>query len=181
MRITIEKKTDQLNFEDFLGGVTQIVTITDVRAGTKEQQYDLAIEGDQRVWRPAVTMLKLMAAAWGDEAKDWIGRRVSLYGDPNVMFGRDKVGGIRISHMSDLPDGKPFSVSLTVTKGKRATHTVDPLPDLDPTAARIAALKVEWKTATPERQAEIVAEVARLNAPAEQAAGEESARGVEGS
>ena len=180
MRITIEKKTDQLNFEDFLGGVTQIVTITDVRAGTKEQQYDLAIEGDKRVWRPAVTMLKLMAAAWGDEAKDWIGRRAELFGDPTVMFGRDKVGGIRISRLSDLPDSKPFSVSLTETRGRRKMHTVDPLPDLDPTAARIAALKAEWKTATSERQAEIVAEVARLNAPAEQTAGEESARGVEG-
>ena len=27
-RVTIEKKTDQLNFEDFLGSVTRVVTIT---------------------------------------------------------------------------------------------------------------------------------------------------------
>ena len=132
MKITIEKKTDQLNFEDFLGGVVRTVTITDVRAGTKEQQYDLAIEGDTRVWRPAVTVLKLMAAAWGTDAKDWVGRRAELYGDPTVTFGREKVGGIRVSRLSNLPDGKPFSVALTETRGKRKVHTVDPLPDVAP-------------------------------------------------
>ena len=71
MRVAITKNTDQLNFEDFLGGVTRVVTIAGVKAGTKEQQYDVAIEGDQRVWRPAVTVLKLLVAAWGDDAPTW--------------------------------------------------------------------------------------------------------------
>lgn len=44
VRVTIEKKTDQLNFEDFLGGLTRIVTVLEVRKGTKEQQYDIASE-----------------------------------------------------------------------------------------------------------------------------------------
>ena len=161
MKITIEKKTDQLNYEDFLGGVTRIVTIAGVSKGTKEQQYDIAIEGDSRVWRPAATVLKLMAAAWGDEAKDWIGRRAALYGDPDVMFGREKVGGIRVSHLSDLPDGKPLSLSLTETRGKRKRHSVDPLPDPTP-ADRVAALRAEWKTADADRKKAIEQQVAEL-------------------
>lgn len=154
MRVTIEKKTDQLNFEDFLGGVTRIVTVKGVKAGTKEQQYDIAIEGDQRVWRPAVTVLKLLVAAWSDDATLWAGRSAELYGDPDVTFGRDKVGGIRVSRLSHI-DG-PLSVNLTETRGKRKMHRVDPLP-------RIDVLKVEWHNATPERRAEIEAEVAALN------------------
>jgi nucleotide-binding universal stress UspA family protein len=135
MRVTIEKKTDQLNFEDFLGGVTRIVTVAGVKAGTKEQQYDIAIEGDQRVWRPAVTVLKILVAAWGDDAAEWVGRRAELYGDPTVTFGRDTVGGIRVSRLSHL-DG-PLSVKLT------ETHTVDPLPDTptNPAAPLLAQIK----------------------------------------
>ena len=127
MRVTIEKKTDQLNFEDFLGGVTSVVTVAGVRKGTKEQQYDIEIEGDKRVWRPAVTVLKLLVAAWGDDASEWVGRRARLYGDPEVMFGREKVGGIRVSHLSHID--KPVSASLTETRGKRRMHTVQPLPE----------------------------------------------------
>src|SRR5699024_2351309 len=102
MRVVIEKKTDQLNYEDFLGGVTRTVTIAGVKKGTKEQQYDIEIEGDQRVWRPAVTVLKLLVEAWGDDATVWVGRRATLYGDPEVKFGREKVGGIRVSHLSHI-------------------------------------------------------------------------------
>jgi hypothetical protein len=153
MRVTIEKKTDQLNFEDFLGGVTRVVTIAGVKKGTKEQQYDIEIEGDQRVWRPAVTVLKLLVQAWGDDATTWVGHRAKLYGDPNVMFGREKVGGIRVSHLSHI-DG-PVSASLTETRGKRKTHTVEPLSRRD-------ELGAEWRTADPERRKVIEAEVAAL-------------------
>ena len=109
--------------------MTRVVTIAGVTAGTKEQQYDIAIEEDKRVWRPAVTVLKLLVAAWGDDATEWVGRRAELYGDPTIMFGRDRVGGIRVSRISHID--KPFTASLTETRGKRKAHTVDPLPPAD--------------------------------------------------
>lgn len=164
MRVTIEKKTDQLNYEDFLGGVTRIVTVAGVKAGTKEQQYDIAIEGDPRAWRPAVTVLKILVAAWGDDAAAWVGRRAELYGDPDITFGRDKVGGIRVSRLSHI-DG-PLTVNLTETRGKRKKHTVDPLP-ADPNAAKIAELRAEWTGADPERKAAIEAQVAELQGGAQ--------------
>jgi hypothetical protein len=173
MRVTIEKKTDQLNYEDFLGHATRIVTVAGVKAGTKEQQYDIAIEGDQRVWRPAVTVLKLLVEAWGDDATEWVGRRAQLYGDPDIMFGRDKVGGIRVSHLSHIT--KPLVVSLTETRGKRRVHTVQPLPDAptappEPTEAQVAActdlvaLKAMFDAAGPARREQIVARKAELEA-----------------
>ena len=153
MKVTIEKKTDQLNYEDFLGGITRIVTVAGVKAGTKEQQYDVSIEGDQRVWRPAVTVLKLLVAAWGDDAAEWVGRSAELYGDPTIKFGPERVGGIRVSRVSHID--KPVTASLTETRGKRKSHTVDPLPQVD-------ILRAEYRTATPERQEAIKAEVAAL-------------------
>ena len=143
MRVTIEKKTDQLNYEDFLGGVTRVVTIAGVKAGTKEQQYDIAIEGDKRVWRPAVTVLKILVAAWGDDATEWVGRRALLYGDPTITFGPSRVGGIRVSHVSHITE--PVTASLTETRGKRKTHTVEPLPDA-PAAPTVADVNTSTDT-----------------------------------
>jgi hypothetical protein len=174
MKVTIEKKTDQLNYEDFLGGVTRIVTIAGVKKGTKEQQYDIEIEGDERVWRPAVTVLKLLVQAWGDDATAWVGRSAMLYGDPDIMFGRERVGGIRVSHLSHID--KPVSASLTETRGKRKVHTVQPLPDeapapMAPTDSAIACatdleqLTVWWKQ-HPGQRAAIEARVAEIKAAA---------------
>lgn len=158
MRVTIEKKTDQLNYEDFLGGITRMVTIAGVTAGTKEQQYDIAIEGDRRAWRPPPTVLKLLVEAWQDDAKEWVGRRAVLYGDPEIKFGPKKVGGIRVSHLSHI-DG-PVEAMLSETRGARVKHIVEPLT----AGVEVAHLRTEWKAATPERKTAIEAEVARLSA-----------------
>lgn len=127
MRVIIKKKTDQLNFEDFLGGVTRTVTIAGVKESKTESQYDVAIEGDGRVWRPPATVLKLLVQAWGDEAANWIGKRATLYGDPDVTMMGEVVGGIRVSHLSHI--SKPIKARLTVTKGKKQLFTVQPLTE----------------------------------------------------
>ena len=134
MTVTIEKKTDQLNFEDFLGGVTRIVTIAGVKVSKAESQYDIAIEGDKRVWRPPPTVLKQLVEAWTDEATTWVGHRAELYGDPEVMMAGKKVGGIRVSRLSHIDTS--MSLMLTTTRGQKGRFDVDPLPDAPaPTAA----------------------------------------------
>lgn len=129
MKITAEPRSDQWNADDFIGGPRDF-TIGSVKTGTAEQKYDIElIEGGGRFWRPPLTMLRLLIAAWGDEASDWAGRRVRLYRDESIKFGPDAVGGIRVSHMSHLPDGKRFSAMLTSSRGRRTRHSVEPLPD----------------------------------------------------
>lgn len=125
MIVDIKKNTDQLNYEDFLGGVTRIVTIAKVEKGRKEAQYDIAIEEDDRYWRPPATILKLLKLAYGEEAANWVGKRAMLYGDPDVKMKGVKVGGIRVSHLSHL-DG-PLTAPLTVTRGQTAVFTIQPL------------------------------------------------------
>jgi hypothetical protein len=77
-------------------------------------------------------MLRLLLAAWGDDATTWVGRRVTLYRDETIRFGPDAVGGIRVSHMSNLPGGKRFETKVTATRGRRVTIGADPLPDVAP-------------------------------------------------
>ena len=165
MKITAEPRSDQWNADDFVDS-PRTFTIDGIQPGKAEQKYDISLaEGEGRVWRPPLTILRLLIAAWGDEASAWIGRRVTLYRDESVRFGSDAVGGIRVSHMSNLPGGKPFSVKLTSSRGRRTSVTVEPLPDApapDPTAAKIAALRNEWQTADTDRRAQIEAEVAEL-------------------
>jgi hypothetical protein len=116
---------------------------------------------------------RILVAGWGAEASAYVGRRMTIYRDPAVRFGGQDVGGIRISHMSDLD--KPLKIALTVTRGKRAAHIVQPLADDAPTAppldettvAKLAELRAEWDGADQQRRAEIKAEVDALSGGAQ--------------
>lgn len=156
---TLAPNSDQLDAVDLLGG-PRIFTVTKVSKGNAEQPVEVTLAEFPRVWRPGKSMRRVLAACWGKEASAWTGRRVELYCDPDVMFGKEKVGGTRISRMSHI-DG-PRSVPIIKGRGKGGTWDVKPLPDLSP----VDQLRAEWHTATPERKAEIEAEVARLQDPA---------------
>jgi hypothetical protein len=126
----IAPKSDQLNAEDLLTG-SRTFTITTVDPGSAEQPVNVHLaEMPGRPWRPSKSMSRVLAYCWGADTEPYAGRRVTLYRDPEVTFGRDKVGGIKISHLSNIDRTK--SVSLTVTRGKRAPHTVKQLADVAP-------------------------------------------------
>lgn len=117
-----------------------------------------------RVWRPSKGMLDLLAACWGIDGKAWVGRSITLYNDPEVRYGKDKVGGIRISHLSHIDEQRTVSIRASGA-GRKMLWKVAPLPDAptpDPTAAKVAELRAEWGTADADRRAQIEAEVAEL-------------------
>lgn len=128
MKITAEPRSDQWNADDFHGG-SRTFTVADVRPGTAEQKYDIALEGEERVWRPPLTVLRILIAAWGDEAAVWKGRRATLYRDDSIRFGRETLGGIRVSHLSHLE--KPLEVRVADKRGSRKDHVIQPLIERD--------------------------------------------------
>lgn len=129
MTRTIEPRSDQLNFDD-VAAQSVTVTITGVTRGTPEQPVNIETEQyPGRPYKPGKSMRRILVAAWGKDSSVYTGRRIRLYGDPDVRFGRERVGGIRISHLSHI--GEPMTVMLTVTRGRRAPFTVQPLPDVD--------------------------------------------------
>ena len=152
---TLAPKSDQLDAVDLLGG-PMTFTITEVTKGNAEQPVNIHLAEFPRVWRPGKSMRRVLASCWGTDASAWVGRRVTLYCDESVTFGNDVVGGTRISHLSHIDKRK--SVPLLIKRGKSATFTVDPLPEL----TKAEQLRAEWKTANPERRKVIEAEVAAL-------------------
>jgi hypothetical protein len=123
---TLAPKSDQLDAIELISG-PRTFTIEGVTAGDAEQPVQVKLEGFPRVWRPSKGMRRVLAAGWGVEAAAWVGRKVTLFYDPAVTFGKDRTGGTRISHMTDLPGNKPLSVPLLITRGKSAIFTVQPL------------------------------------------------------
>lgn len=159
-------KSDQLDFADLDGSAPQIFTITDVSEnGTEladQQPVNVRLAEFPRVWRPSKGMLRVMADGWTKDVKVWVGRKVELYGDPNVYFGKEKRGGTRISRMSHI-DG-PKKVLINPRGGSGAYWTVKPLPT-EPTAEQVAAstniddLRAMYAISGEERREQITARV----------------------
>jgi hypothetical protein len=140
---TLAAKSNQLCTDDLIAGPLTIL-ITNVSAGTADQPVAISFQGDQgKPWYPCKSMRRVLVAAWGADASSYAGRRITLFRDPEVSYGGIKVGGIRISHLSDLDS--PLSIALTVTRQKRSPYKVQPLkaepaPDLvTPAAAACTA------------------------------------------
>lgn len=144
MRDTIIPKSDQLNADDLIGG-PRTITITKVaRCHEVEQPIAVHFDGDAgKPYKPCKSMRRVMVTVWGPDAAAYAGRSMTLYRDPEVTWGGMAVGGIRISHMSDIAE--PVVMALTATKKARKPYRVLPLvaekpkPTPDPAAAAKAA------------------------------------------
>lgn len=134
IRDTIAPKSNQINFDDLIGA-TKTITVTAVKRGdSPEQPVTIHYEGDDgRPYKPCKSMRRVLVNCWGDDGRAWVGRSMTLYGDPEVKFGGVAVGGIRISHVSHIE--KPeITMSLTVTKAKRKPFAVKRLVPAEPKA-----------------------------------------------
>lgn len=142
MSAVIIPKSDQLNSDSLMSGPLTIkITKVLVRPGT-EQPVSIFYEGDEaHPWKPCKSMARVLVAAWGPDSSQYVGRSLTLYRDPKVKWGGLEIGGLRISHMSDITG--PLTLALTETKQSRKPFTVKLLaaepkkpstPTPDPTA-----------------------------------------------
>jgi hypothetical protein len=165
MTAVIVPKSDQLNSDDLISGPRTIrITGVSIRPGT-EQPVSIHFDGDNnKPWKTCKSMNRVLVHAWGADATAYVGRSVTIYRDPDVKWGGMKVGGIRISHLSNIE--REMVMALTETKGKRTPFIVKPLanaqaanngiaqtPELTIDQARadiaaapdLAALEVVWR------------------------------------
>ena len=126
MRQTIIPKSDQLNADDLIGRELTIkITGVDIKGG-QEQPVSIHFEGDNgKPYKACKSMCRVMVSAWGPDSKKYVGRSMTLYRDPKVKWGGMEVGGIRISHMSDIADD--MTMALTVTRANKKPFTVQPI------------------------------------------------------
>lgn len=126
---TIAPKSDQLNADDLIVGPrTILVTAVKARASTGQGDQPVAVhfEGDGgKPYLPCKSMRRVLVHVWGRDGGAYVGRSMTLFRDESVVFGGAAVGGIRISHMSEMT--RPVTLSLTASKASRKPYVVQPL------------------------------------------------------
>lgn len=130
MASTIIAKSDQLNSDDLMGGPITIKIRDTKVTETGEQRCSIFYDGDNgKPWKPCKSMCRVMVYAWGDDSKVYIGRSLTIYRDTEVTWAGMKVGGIRISHMSNI-EGE-LVMPLTVTRGNKKAYSVKALKTIE--------------------------------------------------
>ena len=122
---SLAANSNQQNADEYLSG-PKTLTVSEVKKGSAEQPVEVhLVEFPGKPFKPAKSVRRVLAAAWGTDASRWAGRRLTIYCDPDVKYAGKAVGGLRVSHVSHID--KPVTVALTVTRGKREPFTVQPL------------------------------------------------------
>jgi hypothetical protein len=129
MSDVIKPKSDQLNAEDFLAGErTFTIRLVEIDL-SKEQPVSVFLEGEARPFKPSKSMSRIMTHFWGEEQAAYHGRMLTLFRDDSVTWAGEKVGGIRISHMSHLQSSQPVKLLLAANKKQRKAFTITPIAD----------------------------------------------------
>jgi len=130
---TIAPKSNQLNADDLIAGPRTVV-ITDVTKASNEQPIAIRYEGDNnKPYYPCKSMRRVMVQAWGKDGSVYKGRSMTLFRDATVTWAGAEVGGIRISHMSDIKE--KLVLSLTLNQKTKRPYVVMPLGTSKPTVA----------------------------------------------
>ena len=67
-----------------------------VEVEEKNKRVAVFFVGKRRGWLAGPVSQKVIAGMYGRYVEDWIGKRITLYVDPTVTFGRETTGGIRV-------------------------------------------------------------------------------------
>jgi hypothetical protein len=122
-----EAKSDQIDADDMIGNITMDVTIEAVKRGTSEQPIQLVLKETEKFYRPNKTFRRALIGCFGDEPANWVGQRLRLARDPNVMWGGVKVGGVIVSHASIEA---PMVFMLQAKRGKKSAVSIDVIPPI---------------------------------------------------
>lgn len=124
---TVVAKSDQLNADDLIEPITITITRVD-KTNSKDQPVNIHSQGRQP-FKPCLTMRRMLIAAWGKYKDKWVGKSLTVYCDPEVLWAGKAQGGIRISHVTGIE--QPISKMLAVTRGRKAMFTLLPLKQED--------------------------------------------------
>lgn len=85
--------------------------------GTKEMQGMIDMKGTDKSWVVNVTNRKCLVAMFGAETDAWIGKRVTLYPEPNKKS--DSGFAIRVRGSPDIQNDIPFVLKLARKKPRK--------------------------------------------------------------
>ncbi len=74
-----------------------------LKKNEKANKYLFRFVGKRKSWISGPATQQVIASMYGPFLEKWVGKRITLYVDPDVMMGRDRTGGIRVRPM--VPSG----------------------------------------------------------------------------
>ena len=96
--------TDDLRLSD------KTIKVTAVKGSdTPNQPMSISYEGDNgNPYKPGKSVLSVLWRYWGADSQAYVGRSITLFYDQTVTYGGLEIGGIRIRHLSHMPDVIPM-------------------------------------------------------------------------
>lgn len=142
---TIIAKSDQLNAGDLFGGAITVQVVAVNVAKSADQPVSIKIDGDHQPYKPCLSMRRILAKLWGLDSSSWVGRSMTLYCDETVRWAGAAVGGIRISHLTNI--GGKEEVTVRASSKHTTVYTIMPLSVDKPaySDADIAKNEAAWK------------------------------------
>lgn len=117
----LEAKSDQLNAVDIMAA-HRVIKIRKVVVKDGDQPISVFFDGDNdKPWKPCKGMSRILAAAWGQDSDNWIGKHAEIYFAPEVLWAGKAVGGVRIKALSDI---KPEGLDLTLAISKQSRKAI---------------------------------------------------------
>ena len=120
----LEPKSDQLNADDLVIS-SKTGVISSIKMTIEEQGTSIWLDGGKKPWKPCKGMVNVMVQVWGNDWKGWAGKSLTLFREKTVVYAGKEVGGIQISHMSDIP--KAVKIPITLRRGTKNILTIKPL------------------------------------------------------
>jgi len=157
IRAATKPKSDQLNYENFISG-PQTFTVAKVTPGDRDHPVFVhMVECPATPYKPSKGMLKCLAspAGWGDKSSQWVGKAITLYGDPTVIYGGVEVGGIKVGALEGIQSD--YETLISARRGVRKPHMIGKLSVAYYDAQKFADNLTAWLAliaegkATPEK------------------------------
>lgn len=139
----VEAESNRITADDLIGG-PRTFTITKIEGVMQEGKRRMVIhlaESQGKPFMPCKGMVRLLGQLWGPDAAAWVGRGITLFRDPDVRFGADLTGGVRIAAVTHIAQAQGISVRASQKKVK--SYKVEPLKvEAQADKAREAADKI---------------------------------------
>ncbi len=160
----LSSKSNHLTVEDFIGGPRVLQIRSAEPTGNEDRPVAIFFADEPKAYLPAKTVRRVLARVWPEDSKraaaTYPGRWLRLYVDPDVSFGTEQTGGIRVNGASHID--APVTGSTVSGRNKRAPFRVEPIkpPAAAPPAARplpdvLAAIPRGESKLTPEALAAV--------------------------
>ena len=129
---TLVGDSNVLSKADLMDG-PQTFTVARVDINLSDKKRPTAIhlvESPGKPFKPNLGMRKLIAKGWGKSSKEYVGRRLTLFHNPDVLWQGKREGGVEVCAMSHIE--APFTIQVAVNAKQAKTVKVEVIPDSAP-------------------------------------------------